>query len=138
MSHVKLDIFIHGNITGLNTAMMKSPMDINASIPVLMRPTLMHYKLRFLHVANTCPDDRQSSRMSITATATSYIQVTQILKLHMETSSPYEGHTSCPSFSRLLHCTSGLPHDTSGLPKILHRLHLTLLTMLGLWGSPYE
>ena len=35
-SHVKLDIFIHWNITGLNTAMTKIPIDINANIPALM------------------------------------------------------------------------------------------------------
>ena len=82
------------------------------------------------------PYDRQSSCTSFTATGTSYIRVTTILKLCMETTSPYEGHTSRPSFSLLLHITSGLLHYTSGLPKILHRLHLTLLTMLGLWGAP--
>ena len=84
------------------------------------------------------PYDRQSSRTSFTATATSYIQVTQILKLSMETTSPYEGHMSHPSFSRLLHPTSGLLCHTSGLHKILHRLCLTLLMTLGLWGAPYE
>ena len=50
----------------------------------------------------------------------------------------YEGHTSHPSFSRLLHHTSGLLCHTSRLPKILHWLCLTLLMMLGLWGAPYE
>ena len=39
-----------------------------------------------------------SSRMSFTVTATSYIRATEILKLHVETTSPYEGHTSHPSF----------------------------------------
>ena len=63
-------------------------------------------------MAHTCPYDRQSSRMSFTATATSYIWVTQILKLCMETTSPYEGHTSRPSFSRLLDPTSGLLSHT--------------------------
>ena len=77
---------------------MKIPLYINANIPVLTQPTPMHYELCFLGVAHTCPDDRQSSRSSSTATATSYIQVPQILSLHMETTSPYEGHISCPSF----------------------------------------
>ena len=44
------------------------------------------------------PYDRQSGRTSFTVTATLYIQVTQIFKLCMETTSPYEGHTSHPSF----------------------------------------
>ena len=98
----------------------------------------MHYKLCFLHVAHTCPDDRQSSCSNFTATATSYIWVTQILKLHVEVTSPYEGHTSCPSFLRLLHPTFGLLRHISGLPKLLHWLCLTLLMMLALWGAPYE
>ena len=56
----------------------------------------------------------------------------------METTSPYEGHTSCSSFSQLLHLTSGLLRHIYGLAKILHWLHLTLLMMLALWGAPYE
>ena len=56
----------------------------------------------------------------------------------METTSPYEGHTSCTFFARLLDPTSGLLCHTSGLPKILPRLRLTILMMLGLWGVPYE
>ena len=56
----------------------------------------------------------------------------------METASPYEGHTSHTFFARLFDPTSGLLRHTSGLPKILPRLRLTLLTMLGLWGVPYE
>ena len=32
----------------------------------------------------------------------------------------------------------GLLRNTSGLPKILHWLCLTLLTMLGIWEAPYE
>ena len=35
-SHVKLDNFIHRNNYGLNNAMMKIPVDINANIPALM------------------------------------------------------------------------------------------------------
>ena len=98
----------------------------------------MHYKLHFLHVAHTCSDDRQSSCSRFTVTATSYIQVTEILKLCVEMTSPYKGHTSHPSFSQLLHHTSRLLHDISRLPKILHWLCLTFLTMSGLWGAPYE
>ena len=76
--------------------------------------------------------------MSFTVTAISYIRVTQILKRHVETASPYEGHTSRTFFAQLLDPTSGLLRHTSGLPKILPRLRLTLLTMLGLWGAPSE
>ena len=93
-----LNIFIHGIITEFNTAIMKIAVNINANIPALMRPTLTYYELCFLHVAHTCPDDRQSSHSGYTATVTSYIQVIQILKLRMETTSPYEEHTSCSSF----------------------------------------
>ena len=60
------------------------------------------------------------------------------MKQRMEIASPYEGHTSRTFFTRLLDSTSGLLRHTSGLPKILPRLCLTLLTMLGLWGVPYE
>ena len=56
----------------------------------------------------------------------------------MVTTSPYEGHTSRTFFVRLPDPTSGLLRHTSGLPKILPWLRLTLLTMLGLWGVPYE
>ena len=56
----------------------------------------------------------------------------------METPFPYEGHTSCTFFARLFDPTSRLLHHTSRLPKILPRLHLTLLTMLGLCGEPSE
>ena len=56
----------------------------------------------------------------------------------MEIASPYEGHTSHTFFARLLDPTSGLLRYTSGLPKILPWLHLTLLMMLGLWGVPSE
>ena len=76
--------------------------------------------------------------MSFTVTVTSYIRVTQILQLHVETASPYKGHTSRTFFSRLLDPMSGLLSHTSGLPKILHWLCLTLLMMLGLWGAPSE
>ena len=69
---------------------------------------------------------------------TSYIGVTQNLKRREETASPYEGHTSHTFFARLLDPTSGSLRHTSGLPKILPRLRLTLLTTLGLLGVPYE
>ena len=130
-SHVKLDIFIHGNTTGLNIAMKKITGSINVIIPALMRPTPANHKRHSTY-------DRQSSHMSFTATATLYIRFTQILKLCMETASPYEGHTSQTFFAQLLDPTSGLLRHTSGLPKILPWLHLTLLTVLGLWGVPSE
>ena len=130
-SHVKLDNLIHGNIAGRTTAMNKITGSINVIIPALTRPTPMHHE-------RGNPYDRQSSRTNFTATATSYIRVTQNLKRHVEIASPYEGHTSRTFFSRLLDPTSGLLHHTSGLPRILPRLCLTLLTMLGLWGVPYE
>ena len=96
----------------------------------------MHYECCFLRMAHTCPYDRQSSHVSFTVTATLYIWVTGNLNLCVETTSPYKA--SHPSFLRLLHLTSGLLHRISGLPKILHSLCLTLLTMLALWGAPYE
>ena len=77
-SHVKLDIFIHGNITGLTIAMKKNTGS---------RPTPMHHE-------HGNPYNRQSSRTNFNATATSYIRVTQDLKRCVETTSPYEGHTS--------------------------------------------
>ena len=72
-SHVKLDNFIHGNITGLTTVMKKITGSINVINPALMRPTPTHHEC-------DSPYDRQSSRMNFNATATSYIQVTQNLK----------------------------------------------------------
>ena len=130
-SHVKLEKFIHGNITGLTTAMKTITRSINVIIPALMRPTPTHHEC-----GN--PYDRQSSCTNFNVTATSYIRVTQNLKRRVETTSPYERHTSRTFFARLLDPTSGLLHHTSGLPKILSQLRLTLLTMLGLWGVPYE
>ena len=82
------------------------------------------------------PYDRQSSRVNFTATVTSYIQVTQNFTLCVETASPYEGHTSRTFFVQLIDPTSGLLPHTSGLPKILPWLCLTLLMTLGLWGAP--
>ena len=111
--------------------MKKITGSINVINPTLTRPTPMHHE-------RGNPYDRQSSRTNFTAAATLYIRVTQNLKRRMETTSPYEGHTSCTFFARLLDPTSGLLRHTSGLPKILPRLRLTLLTMLGLWGVPYE
>ena len=130
-SHVNLDNFIHGNIAGRTTAMNKITGSINVMNPVLTRPTPTNHE-------RGNPYDRQSSRTNFTATATSYIRVTQNLKQRMETSSPYEGHTSRTFYTRLLDSTSGLLRHTSGLPKILPRLCLTHLTMLGLWGVSYE
>ena len=128
-SHVKLGNFIHGNIAGLTIAMKKITGSINVIIPMLTRPTPTHHE-------RGNPYNRQSSRTNFSATATSYIRVTQNLKRRVETTSPYEGHTSRTFFARLLDPTSGLLHHTSGLPKILTWLRLTLLTMLGLWRVP--
>ena len=84
MSHVKLEIFIHGNITGLNITMKKITRLINIIIPALTRPTPTNHKC--------CnPYDRQSSRMNFTVTVTSYIWVTQNFTVCIETASPYEG-----------------------------------------------
>ena len=44
MSHVKLDNFIHGNITGLTTAMKKITGSINVINPALTRPTPTHHE----------------------------------------------------------------------------------------------
>ena len=89
-------------------------------IPGLTQPTLTTHE-------HCNPYDRQSSRTSFNATATSYIQVTKNFTLHVETASPYKGHTSRTFFARLLDLTSGLLRHTSGLPKILPWLRLTLL-----------
>ena len=109
--------------------MKKITGSINIIIPMLSRPTLTNHEC-------CSPYNRQSSHTRFTVTATSYIWVTQILKLHVETASPYEGHTTHTFFARLLDPTSGLLRHTSGLPKILPWLRLTILTMLGLWGAP--
>ena len=111
--------------------MKKITRSINVIIPALTRPTPMHHKC-----GN--PYNKHSSHTNFNATATSYIRVTQNLKGRVETISPYEGHTSRTFITRLLDPTSGSLRHTSGLPKILSRLCLTLLTMLGLWGVPYE
>ena len=113
-SHVKLDNFIHGNITGLNIAMTKITRSIKVIILALTRPTPTNHEC-------CSPYDRQSSHTRFTVTATSYIRVTQIIKLCVETTSPYEGHTSHTFFARLLDPTFGLLRHTSGLPKILNR-----------------
>ena len=81
-SHVKLDNFIHRNITGLTVAVKKITGSINIIIPALTRPTLTQHE-------RGNPYDRQSSCMNSTVTATSYIWVTQIMKRHVETASPY-------------------------------------------------
>ena len=123
-SHVKLDNFIHGNITGRTTAMKKITGSTNVIIPALTRPTPTKHE-------RGNPYDRQSSRTNFTATATSHIRVTQNLKRH-------EGHTSRTNFPRLHNPTPGLLRHTSGLPKILPWLRLTLLMTLCLWGAPSE
>ena len=128
---MNFNIFIHRNTTEIKTAMMKITGSINVNTPTLTQPTPTNHKCY-------SPYNIQSGCMNFNATATSYNWVTQILKLCMETTSPYEGHTSCPSFLRLLHPTSGILRYTSGLRKILHRLRLTLLTMIVLWGAPYK
>ena len=107
--------------------MMKITSSINVNTPALTRPSPTNHK-------RCSPYNRQSTCTSSTVTVTSYIWVTQILKLHVETASAYEGHTSRTFFSRLLHPTSRLLCYTSGL----HQLCLTLLMTLGLWGKPYE
>ena len=72
-SHVKLDNFIHRNITGRTTAMKKITGSINVINPALTRPTPTHHE-------HGNPYDRQSSRTNFNATATPYIRVTQNLK----------------------------------------------------------
>ena len=72
-SHMKLDNFIHGNITGLTIAMKKITGSINVINPALTRPTLTNHE-------HCSPYDRQSSRTNFTVNATSYIWVTQNLK----------------------------------------------------------
>ena len=106
-SHVKLDNFIHGNITGRTTAMKKITGSINVINQALTRPTPTHHE-------RGNPYDRQSSRMNFNVTATSYIRVTQILKRRVETASPYEGHTSRTFFARLLDPTSGFRTHEKG------------------------
>ena len=129
-SHVNLDNFIHGNIAGRTTAMKKITGSINDINPALTRPTPTHHE-------RDNPYARQSSHTNFNATATSYIRVTQNLKRRVEIA-PYEGHSSRTFYTRLRDTTCGLLRHTSGLPKILPRLRLTLLTMLGLWGVSYE
>ena len=73
MSHMKIDIFVHGNITGRNIVMKKITGSINVIIPAFTRPTLTTHE-------RCSPYDRQSSCMNFTATVTSYIRVTQNLK----------------------------------------------------------
>ena len=80
MSHMKLDNFIHGNITGLTTAMKKITGSIKVINPALTRPTPTHHE-------RGNPYNRQC------------IQVTQNLKQRVETTSPYEGHTSRTFFA---------------------------------------
>ena len=88
-------------------------------------------------MAHTYPYNRKSSCANFIATVTLYIQVTQILDLHVETTSPYTGHTSHSSFHDSI-LLPGYSVIYQGYPKILHWLCLTLLTALALWGAPYE
>ena len=96
---MEADILLHRNTTEFITAITKNTCKHNVETPALMQPTLMHNKLHFLHVAHACPFDRQSSHSTFNVTETLYIQVTQNPHLCMETTSPYKGHTSHPSFS---------------------------------------
>ena len=84
-------------------------------------------------MANACPYNRQSSNLTINTTETLHIWVAQNPHLHMRTTSPYEGHTSHPSFLCLLHCTSRFLYNTSSLAKILVQVCLTPLVTLALW-----
>ena len=118
--------------------MTKNTINININIPTLMQATLTHYELHFLCVAHACPYDRKSSCVISTVTVTSYIWVLKKSELCMETTSPYKGHTSHPSFLRLLHHTSWFLCHIYRLPKILHWLYLTLQTTLTLLGAPYK
>ena len=96
--HVKLDVLIHWNNTECNTAMMKIPMYIYANIPMLTQPILMHNECCFLCMAYAYPYNRLSSHVSFTVSVTSYIRVSQILDLCMETTSPYKGPTPSSYF----------------------------------------
>ena len=96
--HMNFNIFIHENTTEINNTMTKNTGSININIPTLTQPTLMNHKCCILCMAYECPYDRQSSHMSFTVTATLYIWLTKNLNLHVKTTSPYEGHTSHPSF----------------------------------------
>ena len=75
-SHVKLDNFIHRNITGRTTAMKKITVLINVIIPALTRLTPTHHE-------RGSPYDRQSSCTNFTATATSYIRVKVVAHVHL-------------------------------------------------------
>ena len=112
-SHVKLDYFIHRNITGLTVAMRKITGSINIIIPALTRPTPMNHE-------GHSPYDRQSSHTNFTATATLYIWVTQNLKRRGETASPYEGHTSRPSLRDSLILLPGYSVIHPGYRKYYH------------------
>ena len=118
------------------------PRNLSSVQQLISQPILVHFWWELYqtptHHERGKPYDRQSSRTNFNATATSYIRVTQNLKRRVGIASPYEGHTSRTFFAQLLDSTSGLLRHTSGLPKILPRLRLTLLTMLGVWGVPYE
>ena len=83
-----------------NNVMKKIPRSINVINPALTRLTPTHHEC--------CnPYDRQSSRMSFTATATSYIWVTQNLKRRMETASHMKDIPVAPSLRDSLIIHSG-------------------------------
>ena len=96
MFHMNFNIFIHGKTTETNNAMTKITSLINVNIPALTRQLrrTMNFAFYAWHIHALTTDS--SSHMSFTVTATSYIRVTKILKLHVETTSR---HTSHPSFS---------------------------------------
>ena len=111
--HVKLDNFIHGNITGLTTAMKKITGSINVINPALTRPTPTHHE-------HDNPYDRQSSRTNFDATATSYIRVTQNLKRHVETASHTKDIPVAPSLHDSLILLPGYSVIHPGYPKYYH------------------
>ena len=92
-SHVSHETrhYIHGNITSLTITMKKITGSINVIIPALTRPTPRNHE-------RCSPYDRQSSCTSFTATATSYIRVSQNLKRHMETASHTKDIPVAPSW----------------------------------------
>ena len=85
-SHVKLDNFIHGNITGLTISMKKITGSNNIIIPVLMRPTMAHHE-------HGNPYHRQSSRTNLT-------EVRQPIQVQSHLEMPgilvQLGHIQCP------------------------------------------
>ena len=112
-SHMKLNIFIHRNITGLTIAMKKITGSVNVIIPALTRPTPMNHE-------RYSPYDRQSSRTSFTVTAISYIRVTQNLKRRVETASHTKDIPVTPSLCDSLILLRGYSVIHPGYPKYYH------------------